>query len=655
MYFGVAYYPEHWPEERWRVDAQLMQEAHINGVRMGEFAWSKIEPHEGEYHFEWMDQAVEWMGSHGIQTMMCTCSRTPPPWVFHKYPEIRNTRSDGKQANYGHRYTVCLNQPTFVELSQRIDQAVIEHYAGNPNVIAWHIDNEIGSGNTCYCEVCRRKFIAYLSEKYGSIENLNACWGGHFWSFSFSAFEEVPLPIGVPFPSPQLSLEYERFQSQVNAKFAMWRYKLMKQLHPAAWVTTNYQTTNATHTDLLELGKATDVFGTNFYPLYAPEFALDYCRGERGELIILEQEAGQPHWSAAVKPGWLRLWTYRSIAHGACGINYFQWRTCRWGQEQYWHGVLPHSGKPQRRYREIQQTGEELGQLGGLIEAARPEAQAAIVMSYESRWALQSVSSSEVLPPVFSLDAMNVHEEAKAYHTALMDNNITTDALDPRQDLSKYRLVIAPRLYCLDTQTSDNLLRFVKHGGLLCLTPRSGVVNEFNVIYNQPAPGPLAPAAGVEVDEYGALETPLSIRAAQAGLEGVTEGVVWADEIIPTTASVLAVYDQGWRKEMPAITIHPYGKGKVVTVGTLLRSSSLQAWVSWLCQEAGISPLLQTPPGVRAYERRSDTERFVFLLNFSEAEQLVRLNEPWEEAFTGKRVTQVRLSLAGVSVIRQKQ
>ncbi len=655
MYFGAAYYPEHWPEERWEVDARLMQAAGINGVRMGEFAWSKFEPQEGEYHFEWLDQAIALLSKHGIQTMMCTCSRTPPPWVFHKYPEIRNTRADGHPANYGYRYTVCLNNPTFIELSQRIDRAVIKHFAGNPNIIAWHIDNEIGSGNTCYCETCHRKFITHLREKYNCIENLNACWGMHFWSSAFSDFAEVPLPTGVPFASPSLALEYARFQSKVNGQFAMWRYSLMKKLHPAAWVTTNFQTTNAVHTDLIELGQATDVYGTNFYPLYAPEFALDYCRGDRGELIILEQESGQPHWSAAVKPGWLRLWTYRSIAHGACGINYFQWRTCRWGQEEYWHGVLPHSGRPGRRYREIQQTGEELKHLGSLIDETRPEAQAAILMSYELRWALQAVSSSEVLPPVFSLDAMNVHEEAKAYHTALMDLNITTDGLDPRLDLSRYRLVIAPRLYCVDTKVAENLLKFVESGGVLCLTPRSGVVDAYNVIVNQPAPGLLSQAAGVEIDEYGALEAPVRIRAVQAGLDGVTESVTWADEIIPTSAQVLATFDQGWLKGMPAITIHAYGQGKVLTVGTLLRGASLQALLDWLCQEAGLEAVLPTPPGVRAYERRSATHRLVFLLNFSEQAQVVLLDEPWEDGFTGKQVEQVVLELAGVSIIRHNR
>jgi beta-galactosidase len=173
MYFGVAYYPEHWPEDRWAVDAKMMQDADLNGVRMGEFAWSKIEPVEGKTDFEWLDKAIALLADHGVKTMMCTMSRTPPPWVFAKYPEIRNTRGDGHVSNYGQRYTVCLNNPTFIELSQRIDRVVIEHYAGNEHVVAWHIDNEIGAGNACFCDTCRQTFIKYLRDKYETIENLN--------------------------------------------------------------------------------------------------------------------------------------------------------------------------------------------------------------------------------------------------------------------------------------------------------------------------------------------------------------------------------------------------------------------------------------------------------------------------------------------------
>ncbi len=583
--------------------------------------------------------------------MMCTLSRTPPPWVFHKYPEIRNVRADGIVSNYGHRYTVCLNNPTFIELSQRVDHAVVEHFAGNEHVIAWHIDNEIGAGNECYCDVCRRKFIAYLREKYETVENLNARWGSHFWSFTFSAFEEVPLPVGVRFPSPSLALEYARFQSRVNADFALWRYDLMKQLHPEAWVTTNFQTSARTHTDIFDLGQATDVYGTNLYPPMAPEFALDYCRGARGELLILEQRSGQPHWMPATPPGWMRLWTYRSIAHGASGINFFRWRPCRWGQEEYWHGVLPHSGRPNRRYHELKQMGQELEQIGELIDATRPAAQVAIVMSYESRWALDAVSSGQVLRPVFSNDAMNAHQEAEAYHGALMEHSVTTDGMDPREDLSAYKLVIAPRLYCVDARVAENLRHFVQDGGLLCLTARSGVVDEYNVIFEEPAPGPLGEITGIAVDDYGALDTALPLRTNLDGLAGLQEARVWADEISVTGAEVLVTYGDGWLQGTPAITINTYGAGKVVYVGTVLRDETLRAFVAWLCDLAGVPLGLETPEGVRAYERQSEDARLLFLLNFNAAARLVSLDGEWSDAFTGERPKQVELQPADVRVL----
>ncbi len=654
MYFGVAYYPEHWPQERWPVDAELMQAAGINGVRMGEFAWSKIEPREGELDFGWLDRAIEVLGKRGIKTMMCTCSRTPPPWIFSRYPEIRNVRADRHSSNYGHRYTVCHNNPTFVDLSRQIDQAVIEHYAGHEHVMAWHIDNEIGSGNTCYCDVCRHHFIAYLRDRYGTVESLNERWGAHFWSFSFNSFDDVPLPVGVPFPNPNLAMAYARFQSKVNADFARWRYDLIKNQDPDVWVTTNFQTSARTHTDIFDLGEATDVYGTNLYPPFAPELALDYCRGERGELLILEQRSGQPHWDVATKPGWMRLWTYRSIAHGACGINFFRWRPCRWGQEEYWHGVLPHSGRVNRRYRELKQIGEELQQAGELIDTTRPAAEAAIVMSYESRWGLNAVLSEEILSDRFMQEGLSVHDAASAFHTALMHHNVTTDAMDPRADLSRYKLVIAPRLYALDATVAANLRRFVEKGGLLCLTPRSGVADEDNKIFADPAPGPLAEIAGVEVDDYGALEAPLRLGIVPDGPRDVVQGMMWADEVVVTTARPVAEYAEGWQAGMPAITVNNFGKGKVVYVGTLIRGASLDAFVAWLCEIAGVTPGPQTPPEVRAYERRSESLRLLFLLNFSEAIETVELDEPWTDVFTEETAQTLMLQPADVRVLRRE-
>jgi len=642
MYFGLAYYPEHWPEERWPTDAKMMQDAGVNGVRMGEFGWSAFEPREGEYHFDWLDRAVALLADHGIKTMMCTCSRTPPPWVFTRYPEIRNVRADRMPATYGHRYTVCHNNPTFRELSQHIDRAVIEHYAGDEHVIAWHIDNEIGDGNTCYCDACRAEFHAYLREKYGTVERLNAAWGAHFWSFAFSDFAELPLPVGVPMANPALALEYSRFVSRRNYEFAKWRYDLMKKLSPDKWVTTNAQTERTDHTDMFELGQATDIYGTNYYPPNATELGADYTRGARGEVIILEQRSGQPHWSAATKPGWMRLWAWRSIAHGANGINFFRWRTCRWGQEEYWHGVLPHSGRPNRRYYELKRMGEEVRQLGDAIARTRPPARIALVFGYDSRWALNAVvrePKMELLP------------EVRAYHQALMEANYCVDAMDPREDLSRYTLVIAPRLYCVDQRMAHNLRDFVEGGGVLCLTPRSGVVDEYNTVFDVPAPGPLREIAGVEVDDYGALDQPVALRG--DAVAGSAQARVWADEIILTTAQPVATYAEGWLDGIPAITLNNFGKGKVVYVGTMLRDESLASFTGWLAKLAGVAPVLATPSGVRALERASATERYLFLLNFTDTPQTVALNEQWPDAFGGAPLSKAGIAANDLRILRR--
>jgi beta-galactosidase len=353
----------------------------------------------------------------------------------------------------------------------------------------------------------------------------------------------------------------------------------------------------------------------------------------------------------------MRLWTYRSIAHGATGINYFRWRTARWGHEEYWHGVLPHSGRPTAATTSLKQTGEELANISPLIDATAPSAQAAIVMSYESRWALkcrlQHPGAFTHLSPTMS---MEVHEEGKALpHRADGLEHHCTDALDPREDLSKYRLVIAPRLYVMDQKIAENLRSFVENGGVLCLTPRSGVADEYNVIFDQPAPGALCQAAGIEVDDYTTLEEPVTILADAGGPAGVTTGQTWADEIILTTGKAVARYTSGWVSGLPAITVNDYGKGKLVYVGTLLRGANLDAFMAWLKDLAGVQVNLVTPAGVRAYERQSQTHRLLFLLNFSEETYNVPLGATWQNILNGQAVEETILEPAGVAILQKEK
>jgi beta-galactosidase len=627
MFYGVQYYPEHWPRERWAVDARMMQEAGINVVRMGEFAWSALEPHEGTLDFTWMDQAVALLDAHGIKTIMCTPSRTPPPWVFARYPGVANVGADGHTVNYGRRYTIGLSHSEFVQLSQRIDRAVIEHFSGNDAIAGWQVDNEVGGGNDCYCERCRRRFHRYLERKYtsssgeASIEALNAAWGSHFWSFHFTTWEEVPLPAN----NPQLSLEYRRFLSELNVEFTRWRSERIHELDPGKWVTTNFQSFSVRHTDYAQVAKVIDLNGMNHYPPRSPEFILDYYRGARGTMLPVEQFTRLL--PVDTGPGWMRLWAYMAIAHGACGVNFFRWRCCRWGQEQHRDGILPHDGQRARRYEELVQMGAEIDRIGERIDRTRPHSEVAIVMNYESRWALEAGMGVPAWDPA---------QDAIAIHDTLRDQNVPTDALDPREDLSSYRLVFAPRLFCIDHQIAGNLCAFVENGGTLCLTAPSGVVDEHNVSFDVPRPGPLADAAGIRVSDLSPLHEPLPLHSdAIPGLEGA-EASVLSDEVHPVTAEVLATYGGGWREDLPAITSRRFGKGRVIYVGTSLRGEGLSALVTHLCVQVGVSGLCEAPAGLHVYQRVGPDERLWFALNFTEEERKFAPPGTWLDVLSGE-------------------
>lgn len=621
MYYGVQYYPEHWPRERWEIDADMMQAAGVNTVRMGEFAWSALEPREGEYQFDWMNEAISLLYSRGIHTILCTPSRTPPPWVFHKYPGVINTRLDGAQNRYGQRYTVGLAHPEFIQLSQRIDQAVIEHFSGNPAIVGWQIDNEIGGFNDCFCERCHKTFQDYLRHKYGTVDKLNASWGTHFWSFTFNDFDEVPLPAN----QPQLGLEYRRFLSSLNVDFARWRSDLIHKSDPGKWVTANFQSAVAKHTDYFQMSQYLDVHGMNYYPPRSPEYLIDYYRNSRNRLIVLEQMTRlQPVDSGE---GWMRLWAYRSLAHGAEGTIFFRWRTCRWGQEQHADGILPHAGQINRRYRELEKMGRELKTLSAYIDGTTPPAEAALALSYESRWAMEQGRFDP------EMDGMH---DAVRFHDSFLRFNIPVDGLDPRTDLSGYRLVIAPRLFVVDEAIYKNLEQFVIGGGILLLTASSGVVDEFNVSFDIPRPGPLQEMAGIQVSDLSPLVSPTGLYSRSIPGLGTSNAMIIADEIHPETAQVLAEYASGWRQDLPALTVNTFGKGKVFYLGTALDTTGTDALVEFACRQAGIAMGPSTPAGVLVHERCSADRRVLFLLNYTDRIETVTLTGEWRDALSGE-------------------
>jgi len=669
MYFGCDYYPEHWPKERWKKDAQLMAEAGFNVVRMAEFAWSKIEPSRGQFDFQWLDEAINLLKNYGIKTVLGTPTAAPPAWIIEDDPTILPVDEKGLRMAFGGRRHYCPNHIGYQEHTRRIVEAMGEHFKDNLCVIGWQLDNEF-SGR-CYCNYCRQTFQKWLKDKYDTLDNLNKEWGTIFWSQTYGKWKEIHVPLATALAhNPGLHLDYYRFISDSWVNYQKLQINVLRRLiGEKQWITHNSMFQGYNGIDYSKLNADLDFISWDNYPMILSQVepssvaaAHDLARGIKGTgFWVMEQQSGPSGWGALAatpEPGQLRLWSYQAIAHGANSILFFRWRTCRFGTEQYWHGVLDHHGQPGRRYEEIKKFITEMNQIGEEIILEGVPSSAAILKNYHIHWAFEIQPNS---------DEMDYEKEINAYYKSLYNLNITTDIITPREKFQNYRLLIAPNLYLVNNELAERLKRFTEKGGTLVISYRSGVKEaRNNMVVNNKLPGLLRELVGAEIEEYTTLgnspfgkplievnkEKDVEVKFMSSGLVSVRGKVgVWADKLKPDTAKVIAVYQNGIFAEQPAITINKYGKGNVIYVGTSLSPYLQKVLAQWLVSETMIPSAINTPLGVEAIWRGK--KEVLYLLNHKNTEVKVSVNNCFKELISGREIiNEVRLNPYGVKVLR---
>ncbi len=657
--FGVDYYPEHWPKDRWPEDARLMAEAGFNVVRLAEFAWSKMEPREGQYDFDWLDCAISILASHGIQVVLGTPTASPPPWLMSRHPDLFRVREDGVRVTFGNRREYCPNHPIYHDYTRRIVRQMAEHFAHQPAVIGWQIDNEFG--DRCYCPVCTNAFQVWLRNHYASLNDVNQKWGTIFWSHVYNDWSEIPIPLTTGgSPNPGLALDFYRFMSDSYVAYQQMQIDLLRDTCPQHFITHNFMGCKVDRINYFDLARNLDWVSWDNYPrtqwtmkadVDPSLMALghDTMRGlKRQSFWVMEQQAGQGGWemvSAAPRPGELRLWAYQSIAHGADGIVFFRWRTARHGTEQYWHGLLDHDACPGRRYQEIKHMGAEIKQAGAQISGSVVKPAVAMLLSYDSRFAFQIQGNN----PQFNY-ADHFHQCYRALHR----RHVPIDVVEPTADLSSYKLVIAPALHLVSDRVAQSLTRFVETGGVLVLTPRTGVKDESNAVVNQRLPGLLLELAGVEVEEYDSLppgaHNGLEFLLPELATAHLPSADVWCDVLKPNGATVVARYTQDYYAGKPAITLNRFGRGQVLYVGTL-GDDVYETLTGWLLGLAGVERLLAAPEGVEVTERWQGARRLLFVLNHTEREQEITLDCCYQDLLGSSATLQGTLPIAPRDVL----
>jgi len=646
MYFGADYYPEHWPEERWATDVKMMKEANFNVVRLAEFTWTKMEPVEGEYNFKWLDKIIKMLGDSGIKTVLCTPTATPPKWLMDKYPSIYPEDEFNNVKQYGSRRHYCFNNEIFKDYTKKIVKKMALRYKDDENVITWQIDNEFGCHDTirCYCDDCKDAFDNWLENKYTTIDNFNSNLGMDFWSQLYPSFESVIIPKhttcdnkqnGMYAHNPGLWLDYCRFASDSVDVYAKLQINTLKENGITVPITHNFMS-KFYDVDYYKHAKLYDFISWDCYPnishgpfdsLEEVSYHHDKMRGYKNQKFwVMEHASGQNGWNYMGRTPNLeeiRLWTYQSVAHGADGILYFRWRPCLFGTEQYWHGILDHDGIGRERYEIIKRMGKEFKQLSEIIDTTENHAEVCIVRSFDNVWAHQFQ---------WHANGFDYNQILSTIHVSFTKQNINCDVVDINADLSKYKLVILPTFNISNEAHAEKLEQYVKKGGKVVFTFRSGNRDEYNKINGLTLPGYFRNLCGIDIINYDALGTDkIKIK----GITGNAQATLFADVIDSKDTEVLAQYNDCFYKDTPCITKNSFDKGAVYYIGFHTDVDTYTTIFKSIIKNLNIIKVVEeSVKGVETVYRSSNDKTALFILNKNDYSISINVLKPHKKTVT---------------------
>ena len=611
--YGAAYYHEYEPYERLDQDVQLMKSAGLTVVRMGESTWSLWEPEDGHFEYEWMDRVVNAMGKAGIKVIMGTPTYSIPTWLYYEHPEVLARPLGGENTFYGMRQNMDIENPTFRFYAQRMIANLVAHYKDNPNVIGWQIDNETASYGASNHDVFVG-FVNHLKEKFGTTENLNKAWFLNYWGEDVNSWEDMPTRDSAQ--STGYKLEWSRWQQMRVTDYLAWQAELVRRYRgPNQFVTTDFaggfkaDVNEEAVASSLDIAAINNYHGTqDHFDGTSQGFAEDYTRSlKRSNFLVTETNAQSTDWTSAFQfppyDGQMREDVYTHIANGANMVEYWHWASIAANQETYWKGVLSHDYEPNRAYAEVSRTAHELQKIGPELVGMQIKNQVAILWSRDSLNAISYMPFTSggpqwsFAPPVADYSSL-----VRQFHNALYALNSGADFVFPEtRNFSQYKLLIVPALYIADDALLQRISDYVKNGGHVVMTFKSGFANENSAVRWVRAPGPLREAAGFSYQEFSNLEQPLALKGDPFHAGADNKVMYWAEFLMPEHAKALAYYDHPFFGQWPAITENQYGSGSLLYEGTYLTDALQRAILSEALKSAGLmGPDQQLPAAIHA-------------------------------------------------------
>ncbi|SHG80064.1 beta-galactosidase [Chryseolinea serpens] len=573
LLYGVAYYDEYMPYDRLEKDVKMMKETGINVVRIAESTWSTVEPQDGVFDFTHIDRVLDAMHKGGIKVIVGTPTYAVPAWLVKKYPAILATTPAG-QNKYGMRQNMDIANTDFRFHAERVIRKIMEHVKDHPAIIGYQVDNETKHYNTSGDNV-QQLFVQYMKAKFTSLEAVNKAFGLDYWSNRINRWEDFPSMVGTV--NASLASEFSKFQRKLVTDYLAWQVAIVDSYKkPGQFVTQNFDLEWRGYSygiqpdvDHFAAAKAMDIAGIDIYhptqdQLTGIEISLggDVARSMKSgqNYLVIETEAqGFPQW--VPYPGQLRLQAFSHTASGANMVAYWHWHSIHNSVETYWKGLLSHDFEPNPTYEEAKTIGKDFEKLSSSLVGLKKTNEVAILFSNEAQTAFQRFGFGYGVRE-------NYNDVLRPFYDALYKMNVGVDFVDPSSTtFEKYKVLVVPVLYAAPDALLQRLNQFVKNGGHIVYTFKSGFSDENVKVRTTPQPGIIGEACGIQYSQF-TIPQNVSLKndpfkVGKAGNEVKT----WMELITPTTATVLAYYDHPVWGKYAAITRNTFGKGVATYIG----------------------------------------------------------------------------------------
>lgn len=576
FYYGTEYYRYPTPfQNEWEHDFKQMKKLGFNIIKT-ESAWASMEPAEGKYAWDEMDRLLDMCEKHDMAFIPNLQWEAAPRWVFRDYDTFRMDQHGQQIAPTTYAMTYvgwlmpCFDNPVTRRLCGRFMREFVKRYRDRECLVAWDVWVEPRSrpGSECACEHSKKKYWQWLKDTFGTVDAFNEKMHKRISQWS----DLEPPPYAMEYTEMWLWRQWAVASVTDRVK---WAADIHRRLDTTRPVMTHVggcaigQDPVNDSSDDWQNARTVDFYGSSL-PAYAAikysaAMIADWIRSVSPYFWIMEVYPQSGYRAPRRDPRDVAWWVWQCIAHGAKGIEYWQYHTEQFGPESRGYGLTDYDGSQNEMTAMAGNIGNVLSKHGSLFHEAEPVPASVGVLIDQRTDLLSKIECDQTQWEGVRTGTDYLYKNAvRGIYKALLESNIAMDFVTPYQldQLARYKLIYLPAAIMLDDKTVAALKTYVKKGGVL-IAETNTCMRADNTLVNRVTPGcGLDKVFGCRETDWQVVEenTPSFITYKRTRLKAAA----FRSALVPDSARVLA----RWKDRRPAITENRFGKGKAVYIAT---------------------------------------------------------------------------------------